>query len=240
MKRIFKITAMLVLLIVMLSSCVQVCVETKQRYAKALQNYPDLIPLKVDEIETKMQEGGNEYKLVYIYDGCENMFGKYISQTLVPYAQNNRAQKIGVYAIANDCGWLKDIEPVFKNYNIELPRYYIRDNSPEFINHGKSSINDLPDNRSTRIAKRLFVNAEQADMIKTSNTCYVVNAENKIKLARYTCNTRQGVKSVVIPCPIERIAEPLDQVDFDSIMEIEQIADDTDDIYIIYFWRYNN
>lgn len=233
----------------MFSSCVQVCVETERRYAEAPKKYPDLIPFTVNELASKIQSDGKDYKIVYIYDGCDNMFGRYISQSILPYVRNHPELGIGVYTLAGDCGWLEDIKPVFGKYNIDLPGCYIRDNSPEFINHGKNRINDLPGNRLTRIANRLFVNAGNSDLIRTRNTCYVVNSENKIKLARYTCRTRQGVKSVVVPCPIERITEPLDKIDFDSVIEIEQSADDsgkfteTDEndgyIHLIYFSQYN-
>ena len=85
----------------------------------------------------------------------------------------------------------------------------------------------------------MFTNTDKMDKILTNNTCFVVNSDNKIKLARYTCNTKQGEKSVVIPCPIEKITEPLDKIDFDAITEIKQEANVNDYIYIIYFQEYD-
>ena len=131
------------------------------------------------------------------------------------------------------------LKPEFEKYNINLTPYYIHDNSPEYILYKNVKNIDRPDNRITRIAKNLFTNTDKMDKILTNNTCFVVNSDNKIKLARYTCNTKQGEKSVVIPCPIEKITEPLDKIDFDAITEIKQEANVNDYIYIIYFQEYD-
>lgn len=241
MKRKITTAALFAALVLTLGSCVQICVETGRKYDKSTARYPDLVPLTVDEIALKMREKTPEYKILYIYDVCEHRFGKYISQTLVPYLRNNPSTNVGIYAIANDCAWLQDIQPEFKKYGIDLKPYYIRDNSPAFVSHGKDfNKSTYPDNRFTRIARHLFTNAGQTDLITAHDNCYIVNAENKVKLARFTCNTKQGVKSVVAPCPIERIAEPLDQVDFDTILDIELVPDPADRDYLIHFWKYDN
>lgn len=220
------------------NSCVMNCLETEKKFNDSTTSYPNLKPVKVDEIKTKLAQDGHKYKIVYIYDVCDNLFGKYISQTLIPQAEKDK-DNIGIYAIASNCGWLKGIEPEFEKYNINLTPYYIRDNSPEYILYKNTTNDNLQGNRITRIAKHLFANTDKMDVISTNNTCFVVNSQNKIKLARYTCKTKQGIKSVVIPCPIEKIKEPLDKIDFDSIVEIEQEINVKDYIYIIYFEEYN-
>lgn len=231
MKHKYLITA-IALLATMLSSCV-VCIETERRYQRNPKKYTNLTPLTVAELKSKLQT--DNYKLVYIYEECEIVFGQYISKTLIPYVRQNKQLGIDLFAVNKHSGYLKDIEPTFEKNGIDLTPYYIRDNSPEFINYGKNRVAD----RNERIAKALFSNAGKADKIP-NNVCYVVNKDNKIKLARYTCQTKQGPKSVVIPCPIERIKEPLDKIDFDAIVEIEQPIDETDYIYIIYFSKYNH
>ena len=228
----------LMLTVIMFNSCVQYCIETEKKFDNSTKSYPDLVPVKVDAIKTKSTQDNSKYKIIYIYEVCDNLFGKYISQTIIPQTKKDN-NNIEIYAIASNCGWLKGIKPEFEKYNINLTPYYIHDNSLEYILYKNVKNIDRPDNRITRIAKNLFTNTDKMDKILTNNTCFVVNSDNKIKLARYTCNTKQGEKSVVIPCPIEKITEPLDKIDFDAITEIKQEANVNDYIYIIYFQEYD-
>lgn len=235
MKKI-KIYVCLIVAIILLDSCVQVCVESEKKFVNSTSKYPNLTAVKVDDIKNKINQDNN-FKIIYIYEVCDNLFGKYISQNIIPYTEKHN--NITAYAIASNCGWLKGIEPEFNKHNIKLTPYYLRDNSPEYILYNKEKGNNQSDNRITRIAKHLFVNANSIEKIKTNNTCFVVNKENKIKLARLTCNTKQGKKSIIVPCPIEKISEPLNKVDFNSIIEINIEPNINDYLYLVYFSEYD-
>lgn len=59
------------------------------------KNLPDLTSLTVNGIGYRMRQDGKEYKLLYIYNVCDYEFGKYISQTIIPYIKNIRCRAPG-------------------------------------------------------------------------------------------------------------------------------------------------
>lgn len=219
----------------MLSSCsmIELCFETEKKFKNAPTDYPNLIPVTVNEMKAKLETDGKEYKIVYLYDACDDEYGKYISETIMPYVARNAGSDAAVYAVNQDCGWLKEIEGTLKEHKIDLPPYYFRDNSPEFISYGKNRVTD----RRSQIAKRIFTNTDAIGDVLTHNTCYLANSENKVKLVRYTCPTKQGEKSILLPCPLERITEPMNEVDFDEVLEVTLTGNERE--AITYFDEYN-
>ena len=85
MKKI-KIYVCLIVALLLMDSCVQVCVESEKKFVNSTSKYPNLTAIKVDDLKNKINQDNN-FKIIYIYEVCDNLFGKYISQNIIPYTE---------------------------------------------------------------------------------------------------------------------------------------------------------
>ena len=85
MKKI-KIYACLIVALLLLDSCVHVCVESEKKFVNSTSKYPNLTAVKVDDLKNKINQDNN-FKIIYIYEVCDNLFGKYISENIIPYTE---------------------------------------------------------------------------------------------------------------------------------------------------------
>ena len=172
-----------VALLISNAACAQViqnCIESRAKYEKSLK-YETLTPVTVDQM-SEVLKNDDKIKIVIQYSPCDPKVLNYIEKVVLLYWNKQDKSQVSLYLIATDCGYLQNIEPFFVKSNLDVTRYYFRDNSPKFCMHTKN----VNINRDKDIQRALFVNADSfADFSSNGIKWFVASKENFVKLAEY-------------------------------------------------------
>lgn len=211
---------------------VTVCYEQKSDFNQATKKHADLKAVTVDEMGALLKKD-NGIKVVVEYEPCQQS-----SYSLIKRVDNYRKankEKLHTYYVADNCGRLQDVNPMFASLGVDAVKYYYRDDSAPYLSYGKES--PLYKDRISSMLKAHFVNGKDITPYNNrSIRCYIVNGEGKVKLARYTYTNEKGMTfSVVGPLSFDHATFPLNDMDFNVIDEIVINKNTKDPIYNGYF-----
>ena len=208
-----KILFMLVALAIsnaMFSQLVQNCIETKGKYEKSLK-YETLTPVTVEQM-AEVLKNDDKIKIVIQYSSCDPKILNYIEKVVLPYWNKQDKSQVSLYLIATDCGYLQNIESFFAKNNLDIKRYYYRDNSPKFCMH----IRNINVNRDKDIQKELFVNADNFENFSSNDIkWFVADKDNRVKLVEYIgSDFKENEKRQVMPIMIESLPKDITTLNF--------------------------
>ena len=189
---------------------VQNCIESRTKYEKSLK-YETLTPVTVDQM-AEVLKNDDKIKIVIQYSSCDPKVLNYIEKVVLPYWNKQDKSQVSLYLIATDCGYLQNIESFFAKNNLDVTRYYFRDNSPKFCMHTKN----VNVSRDKDIQRALFVNAYSfADFSSNGIKWFVANKENHIKLTEYVDFDLNGAeKKQLMPTMIESLPADITTLNF--------------------------
>ena len=199
------------------SQVIQDCRETKKKFDSSLE-FTTLTPMTVSEM-SELLKNDKKIKIIVEYSPCFPDVLTYIENVVLPYWNLQDKSKVSLYLIANDCGYLAEIEPFFKRNNLELERYYYRDNTEKFCVHTKK----VNLNRDKDIQKSHFANGDSFSDFSSNNLkWFVVDEKNFVKLVDYKGKDFEGKEHIQrMPILIESLPINLEDLKFDIIDELD-------------------
>lgn len=211
-----KILFMLVALAIsnaMFSQLVQNCIETKGKYEKSLK-YETLTPVTVEQM-AEVLKNDDKIKIVIQYSSCDPKILNYIENVILPYWDAQDKSQVSLYLIATDCGYLQNIEQFFVKNNLDIKRYYYRDNSPKFCVH----IRKVNVNRNKDIQNELFTNANEfKDFSSNDIKWFITNEDNHVKLVEYIgADLKGNEQKQVMPIMIESLPKDITTLNFTKV-----------------------
>ncbi len=211
------------------------CRESKKKFERSLE-YTTLTPVTVTEM-SEILKNDKKIKIVVEYSACFPANLRYIENVILPYWNAQDKSGVSLYLIATDCGYLKEIEEFFVKNNLDLKRYYYRDNSDPYRMHGKN----INENRQKDIQKSHFTNGGSFPCFSVDGfSWFVVDANNFVKLALYKDKDLKDVEcEQLLPIIIESLPKDVRDVNFEIVdtLQLPEKSMVTETIKIL--WTYN-
>ena len=202
---------------VVYSQVIQNCRETKKKFENSAQ-FTTLTPVTVSEMSELLKKD-EKMKIVIEYSPCFPGNLAYIENVILPYWNKQDKSKVSLYLIATNCGYLKAIEPFFAKNNLDIKRYYYKDNSEKFCVHSKK----VNLNRDKDIQKSHFVNADSfADFSSNDLKWFIANEHNYVKLVNYKgCDLKGKEHKQIMPILVESLPANINDLNFEVIDNIQ-------------------
>lgn len=189
------------------------CRESKKKFEKSLE-HTTLTPVTVTEM-SEILKNDKKIKIVVKYSACFPKNLEYIENVILPYWNTQDKSKVSLYLIATDCGYLKGIEEFFVKNNLDIKRYYYRDNSDTYRIHGKN----INDNRQKDIQKSHFINGYTFPSFSVNGfNWFVADANNFVKLALYKDKNLKNIEcEQLLPIMIDSLPKDIRDVKFEAV-----------------------
>ena len=195
------------------SQIIQDCRESKKKFDNS-SKFTTLTPVTINEM-SELLKNDKKIKIIIEYSPCFPTNLTYIEYVILPYWNKQDKSKVSLYLIATDCGYLKTIEPFFVKNNLDIKRYYYKDNSEKFCVHTKK----VTENRYKDIQKSHFINGDSFDDFSSNDLkWFVANEHNHVKLVNYKGLDFKGKeKEQILPILVESLPADIKDLNFDII-----------------------
>lgn len=189
------------------------CRESKKKFEKSLK-HTTLTPVTITEM-SEILKNDKKIKIVVKYSACFPKNLEYIENVILPYWNTQDKSEVSLYLIAADCGYLKGIEEFFVKNNLDIKRYYYRDNSDTYRIHGKN----INDNRQQDIQKSHFINGGTFPSFSVNGfNWFVADANNFVKLALYKDRNLKNIEcEQLLPIMIDSLPKDIRDVKFETV-----------------------
>jgi hypothetical protein len=185
---------------------VQICSEENNKSLKKALEYPDNIPISVNDLKDFLFNDTIHYKVVVFYSPCCAPCNKEM-KTIYRKAIESCDSSVRFYLILEDCGGVKyNASFLTQSGILNQKMYYLRDSSVLF--------KKANDDRFTNIVNYIF--SPDHEIIETNGVPknFIVSKDNRLKISRYVYNSQ--IKDTFLNTTAMRLSL-LDGFDFNKI-----------------------